>query len=99
MKNKIYAKVKHADTRTRTTMRPHARVYCSKDVQDGATFMAHGNEKLFQDGIMVAHSAHHVSKGKDVKLVLQMTNTNPYPVTYRRGQILGNAEQVDIMVS
>jgi hypothetical protein len=76
---------------------PHARVFCSRDMRNGSTVMAHGNAKLYQDGVMVAHSAHQVSSGKDVKLVLQVTNTTPHTVTYRRGQLVGAIEEVDIM--
>ena len=75
---------------------PYAKAYAGK-LPVGSVFMTQGNEKLYGDGVMVARSTHQVSQDKDTKLVLQVTNTTSRPISYRRGQIVGTAEEVDLM--
>ena len=75
---------------------PYAKAYAGK-LPVGSVLMTQGNEKLYGDGVMVARSTHQVSQAKDTKLVLQVTNTTSRPISYRRGQIVGTAEEVDIM--
>ena len=75
---------------------PYAKAYAGK-LPVGSVLMTQGNEKLYGDGVMVARSTHQVSHEKDTKLVLQVTNTTSRPISYRRGQIVGTAEKVDMM--
>ena len=60
--------------------------------------MTSGNDKLHQDGVLVAHSVHGVPQGsRMLNMVMQVTNTTQQPITYHRGQAIGTAEPVDIM--
>ena len=52
---------------------PYASAYAP---QDETVIMTSGNDKLLQDGILVAHSVHGVPQGsKMLNMVMQVTNT------------------------
>ena len=76
---------------------PYAKAYIGS-MDEGTSLMAQGNDRLYRDGIMVAHTMHETSSNeKDKQMVLQVTNTTSRPVSYRRGHLVGSVEPVDMM--
>jgi RNase H-like domain found in reverse transcriptase/Reverse transcriptase (RNA-dependent DNA polymerase)/Integrase zinc binding domain/Integrase core domain/Retrotransposon gag protein len=75
--------------------------------EDKDLYMAEGNEKLLNDGVLMASTLH---KGKTEKtgteicmesnkinMVLQVVNTSKNDVTYHRGQVIGTLQSVDMI--
>jgi hypothetical protein len=71
--------------------------------EDTDVFMAEGNEKLYNDGVLMASTIHKRKSGTElingqgkINMVLQVVNTTQNDVTYHRGQVIGTVQVVDM---
>ena len=54
--------------------------------------IAEGNEKLYNDGVLMASTLHKVGSEGKVSMVLQVFNTTKNDVTYNGGQVIGTVQ-------
>ena len=82
---------------------PHAcALIAASSNANGSVWLTEANAAVLSDGVLVARTAQDLptktARGR-TRVILQLTNTTPKPITYKAGRRIGLLQRIDVMVA